>query len=82
MRKSKSCDDLRLKKNHEKNLNRIFFFQHFRKCGEAKIEYPKGSNGEQVQKCKLFVLLFYDTPFNNWIFSMVALIAQRSKYDF
>ena len=47
-----------------------------------KIEYPKGSNGEQVQKLKVFGLFFYDTPFKNGIFSMVALIARRSKYDF
>ena len=60
----------------------IFFFQHFRKWGEAKIEYPKGSNGERVQKWKVFGLFFYDTPFKNCIFSMVALIARRSKYDF
>ena len=58
------------------------FFQHFRKWGEVKIEYPKGSNGERVQKLKVFGLFFYDTPFKNCIFSMVALIARRSKYDF
>ena len=29
-----------------------------------------------------FGLFFYDTPFKNCIFSMVALIARRSKYDF
>ena len=33
-------------------------FQHFRKWGEAKIEYPKGSNGERVQKLKVFGLFF------------------------
>ena len=27
-------------------------------------------------------LFFYDTPFKNGIFGMVALIARRSKYDF
>ena len=48
----------------------------------AKIEYPKGSNGERVQKWKVFGLFFYDTPFKNCIFSMDALIARRSKYDF
>ena len=66
-------------------MNKYFleiFFQHFRKWGEAKIEYPKGSNGEQVQKWKVFWLFFYDTPFKNCIFSMLALIARRSKYDF
>ena len=47
-----------------------------------KIEYPKGSNGEQDQKCKVFGLFFYDTPLKKCIFSMVALIARRSKYDF
>ena len=47
-----------------------------------KIEYPKGSNGEQDQKWKVFGLFFYDTPFKNCIFSMDALIARRSKYDF
>ena len=50
--------------------------------GEAKIGYPKGSNGERVQKLKVFGLFFYDTPFKNCIFSMDALIARRSKYDF
>ena len=59
----------------------IFFF-HFRKWGEVKIEYPKGSNGEQIQIWKVFELFFYDTPFKNCIFSMVAVIARRSKYDF
>ena len=47
-----------------------------------KIEYPKGSNGERVQKLKVFGLFFYDNPFKNCIFSMDALIARRSKYDF
>ena len=42
----------------------------------------KGSNGERVKKWKVFGLFFYDTPFKNCIFSMVALIARRSKYDF
>ena len=40
------------------------------------------SNGDQIQKWKVFGLFFYDTPFKNYIFSMVALIARRSKYDF
>ena len=47
-----------------------------------KIEYPKGPIGEQDQKYKVFGLFFYDTPFKNCIFSMDALIARRSKYDF
>ena len=50
--------------------------------GEAKIGYPKGSNGERVQKWKVFGLFFYDTPSKNCIFRMDALIARRSKYDF
>ena len=83
MRESKSCDDLGLpKKNHEFFLTRNIFFQHFRKWGEAKIGYPKGSNGERVQKWKVFGLFFYDTPSKNCIFRMVALIARRSKQTF
>ena len=48
----------------------------------TKMAKIQGSNGEQVQKLKVFGLFFYDTPFKNGIFSMVALIARRSKYDF
>ena len=70
------------KKDFMKKYFPEIFFQHFRKWGEVKIEYPKGSNGEQDQKWKVFGLFFYDTPFKNCIFSMDALIARRSKYDF
>ena len=76
----KSCSGLN--KSREVYFYGKKIFQHFRKCGEVKIEYPKGSNGEQDQKWKVFGLLFYDTPFKNCIFSMDALIARRSKYDF
>ena len=48
----------------------------------TKMAKIQGSNGEQVQKLKVFGLFFYDTPFKNCIFGMVALIARRSKYDF
>ena len=70
------------KKISWKNISYKYFFQHFRKWGEVKIEYQKGSNGEQDQKYKVFGLFFYDTPFKNCIFSLLALIARRSKYDF
>ena len=83
VREFKYYDNLKIQKRfHEKIFPINIFFQHFRKWGEAKIEYPKGSNGEQVQKWKVFWLFFYDTPFKNCIFSMHALIARRSKYDF
>ena len=60
----------------------IFFFSILESGGRRKSRIQKGSNGEQVQKWKVFWLFFYDTPFKNCIFSMHALIARRSKYDF
>ena len=54
------------KKDFMKKYFLEIFFQHFRKWGEVKIEYPKGSNGEQDQKWKVLGLFFYDTPFKNY----------------
>ena len=72
-------------------MSQIFLFLSFlhfsyffraRKLVTFHISPGKGSNGERVKKWKVFGLFFYDTPFKNCIFSMVALIARRSKYDF
>ena len=66
--------------------NVFFFIFHIfsraRKLVTLHISPGKGSNGERVKKCKVLGLFFYDTHFKNCIFSMVALIARRSKYDF
>ena len=82
VREFKYYDNLKIQKRFHEKIFPINFFFSILESGGMRIEYPKGSNGEQVQKWKVFWLFFYDTPFKNCIFSMDALIARRSKYDF
>ena len=60
----------------------IFFLSILEIARWQKSGIQKGSNGERVQKCKILRLFFYNTLFINYIFSVVALIARCSKYDF
>ena len=60
----------------------IYFFNILEIARRRKSNIQKAQMENRSKNARFLGCFFYDTPFKNCIFSMAALIARRSRYDF